>query len=326
MTKTADSPIRLYSGGHDANTGKMCFNEAIAFIAGERHSAMPVCASPVVRRFGMVLNDRLDDKRRQLLRPFVLRSLGTALDGRDEERREMCTQWLLEHLPALLERAGLPNAAKQIRDLDMPPTLAEQNVLRVLRSVRDQAWEARQKAFAPLRQQIREAVRAELARHDLNTISDDELAAVAEVAEVAVAVAAAAEAVAEVAEVAAVAVAEAAEVAVAEVAEVAVAVAAAAVAVAEVAEVAAAAAEAAAEVAAAAAAAAAPYSERWWKTRDAIYYRVRDAVKAKVREIYDPGDEILKSALELFDRMLPAEPLQEPAVENAEFLLLGEVA
>jgi hypothetical protein len=65
------------------------------------------------------------------------------------------------------------------------------------------------------------------------------------------------------------------------------------------------------------AAVAAPYSERRWQIRDAVY----PAVRAKVREILAPTlDELLPSALDLLDRMLPPEPLQAPAIPNAEIL------
>ena len=157
MTTTTPSPITLYRGGHSAGSDHRCFNAAIAWLAGEPHSASPHCASPVIRQFGMALNDRLDDERRQLLRPFVLRSLGTAGDGRDPERREMCAQWLREHLPDLLDRAGLTDAATRVREL--PDGLAEENVLRVLREVRSEAWAARDKALTRLRARVADECR-----------------------------------------------------------------------------------------------------------------------------------------------------------------------
>ncbi|HWF25217.1 MAG TPA: hypothetical protein VG275_07210 [Solirubrobacteraceae bacterium] len=254
---TTPAPLVLLAGDHDAASGMYCFTEAVAYAAGEPHSSSPKCLSPVIRRFGMALNDRLDDDRRQLLRPFALRALGTAGDGRDEERREMCTQWLLEHLPDLFDRAGLPDTATKLRAIE--GDLAVENVRRVLLDARDDAWAARSRALDLVRARVRD----ELRKQGLT-----DRPAEAAVAEAAVA-----------------AVAEAVAVA-----------------------------EAAAE---AVAAEAVPYSERWWQIRDAVYL----AVRAKVREILAPTlDELLPSALDLLDRMLPPEPLQAPAIPNAEIL------
>lgn len=193
-TAAHPKPIRLAHGAHRDPKLGLCYNEAVAYAAGEPHSDMPACVSPVIRRFGMTLNDRLDDERRQLLRPFVLRAIGTAGDGRDEERQRMCVEWLVEHLPVLLEKAGLPDAAAAVRGLD--GSLAEENVLRVLRDAREQAWAVRSKRYAELRTRVREAVREEFAKRNL-TISNEDDAAVAAAA--AVAEAAVAEAAAEVA-------------------------------------------------------------------------------------------------------------------------------
>jgi hypothetical protein len=59
----------------------------------------------------------------------------------------------------------------------------------------------------------------------------------------------------------------------------------------------------------------APYSERYWRIRQAVY----PVVRKKVDEILAPT-QLLPSALELLDRMLPPEPLQAPAIPNAEIL------
>jgi hypothetical protein len=284
------APIVLRRGGHNASDRLYCFNEAIAYAAGEPHSSYPSCASPVIRRFGMVLNDRLDDERRQLLRPFVLRAIGTAGDGRDQERRAMCIEFLVEHLPDLFERAGLPDTARRLRE-QLPNGLAEENVLRILREARDDAYSARSAAYERLRVRVAEEVR----KHGLGNEDDAEVSVAVEV-EVEVEVAA----VAAVA-VAAVAAAVAAEVAEAEVAEVAEA---AVAAVAEVAE---------AEVAVG--------SSRYWAIRKAVYAKVYPIVKAKLDEVYGSRlDEMLPKGLDLFDRMLPADPVQLPVIENADVL------
>lgn len=188
-------PFTLDSGSHRYPAAGACFNELASLLAGEPFSDAPACVSPVVRRFGMVLNDRLDDERRQLLRPFVLRSLGTAGDGRDQERVRMCNEWLLRRtLPPLLDAAGRPDAAQSLRGL--PADLTVENVRRAIWQARDDAWEARQKAMRKLRDRIR----AELAKRaaDADAIAADAdaiaIAAAAIPAAVAVAAVAAADA------------------------------------------------------------------------------------------------------------------------------------
>jgi hypothetical protein len=311
MSGTAVTPIDLKSGSHrDPGVG-MCFNEAASYLAGEKHSDSPQCVSPVIRRFGMALNDRLDDTRRQLLRPYVYRSLGTAGDGRDEERRQMCAEWLIENLPPIYERAGLTEAAEKIRGFS--GNLAVENVQRVLREVRNEAYEARRSAFSKLRATVKAKYLEERARREAPS-ADAAADAAAVVDADAAADAAAAAVAAAVADADAAAAAVVDAVADADAAAVAVAVAAADAA-------AAAAADAAADAAAAAAAEIKYGTTEYWKFRDKVYAVAYKAAKVKADEIYgEMSDERLASALELFSRMLPAAPLIVPAVENAEAL------
>jgi hypothetical protein len=185
MSTTEIHPIHLESGSHSSREAGVCVMEAVAWAAGEPHSDAPACASPVLTRFMIRLNDRLDDDRRQQLLPYVLRMIGTRGDGRDEERREMCRLWLAERLPDLFERAGLPERAVKLREF-LPGALTDVAVRMVLNDAWDEASAARRTAYSDLRVRVRE----ELAKRDIDWSkfgTDDE---VAEVAEAAVAVAA----------------------------------------------------------------------------------------------------------------------------------------
>ena len=292
------APFHLSAGGHSGPEDGACFNELASMLAGQPFSAAPACVSTVIQRMGMTLNDRLDDERRQLLRPFVLRSLGTASDGRDAERRQLCTEWLLHHaLPDLLEQAGRNEAADKLRAL--PGDLAVEGVRRAIREARDEAQSARREAVGKLSERIREAMRERWP--DAAAAAAAAAAADAPDAAVAVAAVAAAAAVA----VAAVVVADAANV-VADAADVAVAVAAVVVAVAD-------APDAVANVVAVVAGVA-------LAARRNVYGAVYDAVYAKMRERFQskplaPG--LLESALELMDRMLPDAPIRPAAIEHA---------
>jgi hypothetical protein len=105
--------------------------EWVAYIANEPHSDQPVCVSPVLRAFGISWNDSLDDETRQKLRPYLARMIGTAGDGRDEERAWMCTDWLvrvcaptwMDLTPSLREQAAVLRA--------LPPVLSVESARRV---------------------------------------------------------------------------------------------------------------------------------------------------------------------------------------------------
>ena len=248
-----DQPYALRKGAHTRREDGMCIQELLAYLAGQPHSDMPPCVAPTIRRFTISLNDRLDDERRQLLLPYALRMLGTADDGREEERRQLCSQWLLHHaLPLYLDKAGRKEAAQRLRDL--PGDLAVEGVTRAIREARDEAWAARSDACDRLRDRILE----ELKKRGM--VADAAADAVADAVAVAVA------------DADAVAVADAA-------------------------------------------------AKSYWAIRDAVYGAVRKAAKAKAQEfVREANADLLPSALDLLDRMLPPEPLCAPKVPNAEVI------
>src|SRR5438105_960553 len=94
-TPTVDS-INLARGGHNDRSNGLCFNEAVAWLAGEEHSAAPACVSPAISAFTMRLNDRFDNDRRQLLKPYLLKVIGTKTNPEDELRRGyLAADWLI---------------------------------------------------------------------------------------------------------------------------------------------------------------------------------------------------------------------------------------
>jgi hypothetical protein len=299
-------PFFLGKGCHSYLADGACFNELGSVLAGESWSASPKCYSPLISRMGMMLNDRLDDEPRQLLRPFALRALGTAGDGRDEERRQMCSEWLLhEMLPRLLDAAACQEAAHRLRDL--PADVTVEGVSRAIREARDEAQSARTAAVATLKKRIL----AEMKKRNLPAAAVAVVDAVADVAAVAAADAVVAAAAAAVAVAVVDAVADVAAVAAAD----------AVVAAAAAADVAAAAA-AAADAVAVAVAGLTPgdylrYGEVYWAVREALQEKVAE----KLNEIMDPVSwDVLGSALDLMDRMLPASPLQAPVIDYAEIV------
>jgi hypothetical protein len=140
----------LSKGSHDRAADGRCAMEWVSYLAGEPHTDRPVCVSPVLARFCIALNDRLDDEQRQKLRPYLARTIGTAGDGRDEERLRLCREWLIgTALPEWCEFAGWDDLAERLRS--MPDALVAENVARTLRDVRAEAWARRRKAMSELR-------------------------------------------------------------------------------------------------------------------------------------------------------------------------------
>jgi len=88
--------LDLLSGGHDAEqAGKdMCVMEAAAYVAGEPHTDHPKCVSPVLTSYLIRLNDRWDDEKRQQLKDYIPRIIGTAGDGQDEARLRIARTFL----------------------------------------------------------------------------------------------------------------------------------------------------------------------------------------------------------------------------------------
>jgi hypothetical protein len=94
----------LSKGSHDSPAKGRCAMEWVAYLAGEKHTDQPVCVSPVLRGFGISLNDNWEDEQRQKLRPYLARCIGTAGDGRDQERGWLAMDWLIrEFTPKFME-------------------------------------------------------------------------------------------------------------------------------------------------------------------------------------------------------------------------------
>jgi hypothetical protein len=93
--------------------------EAVAFVAREPHSDHPRCASESIGAFLRDWNDSLDDERRQWLKPYVLRLVGTAAPAEVEKRRAyLAIDWYVRTFaPTWLELANLYNEAAALRSL-----------------------------------------------------------------------------------------------------------------------------------------------------------------------------------------------------------------
>ncbi len=110
----------LAYGTHASPDDGRCAMEWVSHLAGEPHSDQPTCVSPVLRAFCTSLNDSLDDTTRQRLRPYLSRTIGSAVDGLDEPRSWMALDWLIRtYAPTWLAAAGLTQAAQTLATLPM---------------------------------------------------------------------------------------------------------------------------------------------------------------------------------------------------------------
>ena len=80
--------VDLKVGGHITREEGMCAMEFCAWIAGEEHTDRPESVDPVLSGNFRAVNDSLKDEDRSLLKPLLVRAIGTANDGQSEARQE----------------------------------------------------------------------------------------------------------------------------------------------------------------------------------------------------------------------------------------------
>ncbi len=143
----------LDSRSHSSREKGVCLLEAVAWYAGEDHSDMPACVSPVLRRYGIRLNDRLPDEHRQDLKQFIPRLVGTATDGLDERRRQIASHAVAELLTPWLRLAKLDDLAAEV---EAGAGLTAPDLTALLRRVADRAWSVRYDLRVERRARIRQ--------------------------------------------------------------------------------------------------------------------------------------------------------------------------
>lgn len=151
-TRTLDlDKLHLLTGSHDPNDEqRMCVMEAVAFLAGEKWSDHPACASRIVGTFLRSWNDVLPDDQRQELRQYIPRLVGSAGTPEQEERRSwMALDWLVRvQAPAWLRLAGLTEQADMLKGLAEVTPETCPSIKAPLQAVRQDAAAARAAAGA----------------------------------------------------------------------------------------------------------------------------------------------------------------------------------
>lgn len=152
--------IVLLRGNHKTRAEGVCFMEAVAWVAGEKHSDQPKCACPILAAFMRKWNDDLDDAGRQILKPYISKLVGTKSTPEVEQRRGwMLTDWMIRvHTPAWLRLAKLEEQAAALEVLaaiSSPEGLAASHL--ALDVARNKAAAARAAAWDAARDAARDA-------------------------------------------------------------------------------------------------------------------------------------------------------------------------
>ena len=118
--------LHLEKGAHAKASHQMCVMEAVAYMAGEKWSDSPECASPVIAAFLRSYNDSVDDETRQSLKQYIPRLIGTRGSAALEEKRSLiAADWLVRvHASAWLRLAGLTAEADTLSSLPEITSLA----------------------------------------------------------------------------------------------------------------------------------------------------------------------------------------------------------
>jgi hypothetical protein len=153
--------LKLDAGSHGSFDKGHCAMEVVSWLADEGFTDAPECASPVLRRYLIALNDRWDDEKRQLLKPYLLRTIGTAGDGLDEARERIAAEWATKNLVApWLRLAGLNAEADSVEAVDPSDRVAVRDVLYRARKA---AWAKRDANWAEMRKVVADKLAAKQA-------------------------------------------------------------------------------------------------------------------------------------------------------------------
>jgi hypothetical protein len=97
----------------------MCVMEAVAYFAGEKHSHKPQCACPALTGYMMTLNDLLPKDERQLLKPYILKLIGTRDNNNKTLKRAEILSWtsITKLVPHCLNLISLNAEALKLQSL-----------------------------------------------------------------------------------------------------------------------------------------------------------------------------------------------------------------
>jgi hypothetical protein len=131
--------IYLGKGRHKSAANGMGTMEAVAWLAGEKHSDRPDCTCPVITAYVSRIADWASDEQRQQLRAFLPRLIGSRSAEHMAPRAQYLTrQAVTMFLPIMYEDLKQPKIAASLRVLPADATPMQW---------RDVLYDARQIAF-----------------------------------------------------------------------------------------------------------------------------------------------------------------------------------
>ena len=137
----------LKSGSHTSLEKGACIMELVSYIANEPWSDHPQCACPILTRFAIRYNDRVDHKQRQKMKeiiPLLLNSRNKAMEVK--RTRFFGLKAVTVFLPTLTEALDLPEITAKLRLFTVDQFLEARDYIN---SVRPQIKEAaRKRAYA----------------------------------------------------------------------------------------------------------------------------------------------------------------------------------
>ena len=144
--------LHLASGGHSSPDKGMCVMEAVAFMAKESFSDHPACACPVIAAVLRRWNDKLDDKKRQELKRYIVPLIGSKSTPEVERSRKfVIVDWSLRIVTVhflrdakLNEHAEIIEALPEIKDMATFKAVRPQ-----IQAAREAAREARRVSKNP---------------------------------------------------------------------------------------------------------------------------------------------------------------------------------
>jgi hypothetical protein len=109
--------IVLTTGNHLTREDGLCVMEAVAWVAGETHTDMPKCVSPVISRYCQGLNDEGNEEVRERLKPYIYKVIGTASPELDLKRAFIVADYAVRvfaeiDVPRVVDRITAQAAAK----------------------------------------------------------------------------------------------------------------------------------------------------------------------------------------------------------------------
>jgi hypothetical protein len=109
----------IQHGKHAGPDDGGCVMEWTSWVAGEEWTDRPACACPVLTAFALRINDRMPDRPRQRLLPYVPRLAGSRSDPDRELRRGFLAadRAVRVFAPLALDAAGLGGEAAALRGL-----------------------------------------------------------------------------------------------------------------------------------------------------------------------------------------------------------------